>query len=115
MDLPSSLLQAIWVRGFPRALHTKVTAIPSVARVSELLSSSIMSGGTAKNSIVNKEMKAGWYISFIKKVFLTGRKARRLSASSNSYFGGGGNSEIPMAKREIADPKAQWNLKIFVR
>ena len=48
MDLPSSLLQAICVRGFPRALHTKVTAIPSVARVSELLSSSIMSGGTAK-------------------------------------------------------------------
>ena len=46
MGLPSSLLQAICVLGLPRALHTRPTGMPSVAKVSELDSSSMMSGGT---------------------------------------------------------------------
>ena len=44
--LPSSRLHAMAGVGFPFALQVRATRMPSVANVSELLSSSIMSGGT---------------------------------------------------------------------
>ena len=62
MGFPSSLLHAIWVRGLPRALHTRPTGIPSVARVSELESSSIMSGGTEAK--IRLKIKQGANIIF---------------------------------------------------
>ena len=46
MFLPSSRLHAMAGVGFPVALQVRATRMPSVANVSELLSSSIMSGGT---------------------------------------------------------------------
>ena len=48
MFLPSSLTQEMVGVGFPPALQFRRTRIPSVARVSELLSESMMFGGTTK-------------------------------------------------------------------
>ena len=45
---PSSLIQAMVGDGFPSARQLRITLIPSVANVSELLISSLISGGTRK-------------------------------------------------------------------
>ena len=45
---PSSLIQAMVGDGFPSARQLRITLIPSVANVSELLMSSLISGGTTK-------------------------------------------------------------------
>ncbi len=52
---PSSLLQAIAGVGLPFARQVRATLMPSVASVSELLSSSMMSGGTENLKLLKLE------------------------------------------------------------
>ena len=64
MGLPSSLRHAICVRGLPLALQIRVTSIPSFAKVSELLSSSMISGGTVNKKQFSQKFAAKIHLQF---------------------------------------------------